>query len=185
MSHTTVKEKAKKAFDHLKKDFKYTNKLQAPRIEKVIVSTTIGSIKDAKKKELMLDRVTKITGQKPVTTTAKQSIATFKLRAGDPSGYKVTLRGEKMWSFLEKVVNIGLPRTKDFRGIAATGVDPMGNFSFGIKEHTVFPETSDENIADVFSLGVTVVTTSKAAPETKAFLDTLGFLFKKADEKKK
>lgn len=185
MAHTTVKEKAKKAFDHLKKDFKYVNKLQAPRIEKVIVSTTIGSIKDVKKKELMLDRLTKIAGQKPVTTTAKQSIATFKLRAGDASGYKVTLRGEKMWSFLEKVVNVGLPRTKDFRGIAATGVDPMGNFSFGIKEHTVFPETSDENIQDVFSLGVTVVTTSKNAGETKAFLDTLGFLFKKEVQKKK
>ncbi len=184
MKHITVKEKAKKAFENLKPDFKYTNKLQAPRIEKVIVSTTIGSVKDTKKKELMLDRMTKITGQKPVTTTAKQSIATFKLRAGDASGYKVTLRGERMWSFLEKVVQIGLPRTKDFRGVAATGVDPMGNFSFGIKEHTVFPETSDENIQDVFSLGVTVVTTSKKAAETKAFLDTLGFLFKKAEEKK-
>ena len=184
MKHITVKDNAKKAFEHLKSDFKYTNKLQAPRIEKVIVSTTIGSVKDTKKKELMLDRVTKITGQKPVTTTAKQSIATFKLRAGDPSGYKVTLRREKMWSFLEKVVHIGLPRTKDFRGVSATGVDPMGNFSFGIREHTVFPETSDENIQDVFSLGVTLVTTSKSAKETKAFLDTLGFLFKKAEEKK-
>ena len=185
MAHITVKEKAKKAFDNLKKDFKYTNKFQAPRIQKVIVSSTIGSIKDAKKKELMLDRLTKIVGQKPVTTTAKQSIATFKLRAGDPSGYKVTLRGEKMWSFLEKVVNVGFPRTKDFRGIASTGVDPMGNFSFGIKEHTVFPETSDENIQDVFSLGVTLVTSSKQVKETKAFLDTLGFLFKKIEEKKK
>jgi large subunit ribosomal protein L5 len=185
MKHTTVKDKAKKAFEHLHKDFKYVNKLQAPRIEKIIVSTTIGSVKDTKKKELMLDRMTKITGQKPVTTTAKQSIATFKLRAGDASGYKVTLRGEKMWSFLEKIVHIALPRTKDFRGVAATGVDPMGNFSFGIKEHTVFPETSDENIQDVFSLGVTLVTTSKDPKETKAFLDTLGFLFKKVEAKKK
>jgi large subunit ribosomal protein L5 len=185
MKHITVKEKAKKAFENLKSDFKYINKLQAPRIEKIIVSTTIGSIKDTKKKELMLDRLTKIAGQKPVTTTAKQSIATFKLRAGDASGYKVTLRGERMWSFLEKVVNIGLPRTKDFRGVAATGVDPMGNFSFGIKEHTVFPETSDENIQDVFSLGVTLVTSSSQAKETKAFLDTLGFLFKKVESKKK
>lgn len=184
MAHTTVKDKAKKAFENLKGDFKYTNKLQAPRIEKVIVSTTIGSVKDNKKKELMLDRVTRITGQKPVTTTAKKSIATFKLRAGDASGYKVTLRGEKMWSFLEKIVNIALPRTKDFRGVAVTGVDPMGNFSFGIKEHTVFPETSDESIQDIFSLGVTVVTTSKNAKETKTLLDTLGFLFKKVEDKK-
>ncbi len=177
--HVTVKEKAKKAFENLKKDFGYKNMLQAPRIEKVVVTTTIGSIKDAKKKELMLDRMAKITGQRPMTTQAKKSIATFKLRAGDASGYKVTLRGDKMWAFLDKVVNIALPRTKDFRGISATGVDGMGNFSFGIKENTVFPETADENVQDVFSLGATIVTTSKKQAETKAFLDTLGFLFKK------
>ena len=178
-SHTTVKEKAKKAFENLKGDIGYKNKLQAPRIEKVIVTTTIGSIKDAKKKDLILDRLTKITGQKPMITAAKKSIATFKLRAGDPSGYKITLRGDKMWAFLDKVVNIAFPRTKDFRGITETGVDGMGNFSFGVKENTVFPETADENIQDVFSLGATVVTTSKKKEETKAFLDTLGFLFKK------
>lgn len=178
-SHVTVKEKAKNAFDALKGQFGYKNKLQAPRIEKVIVSTTTGSIKDLKKRDLMGDRVAKITGQKPVITTAKKSIATFKLRTGDASGYKVTLRGDKMWAFLDKVVNIAFPRTKDFRGISATGVDNMGNFSFGIKENTVFPETSDENIQDIFGLGATIVTTSKNKEETKAFLDTLGFLFKK------
>lgn len=175
----TVKEKVKKSFDTLKGDFKYKNKLQAPSIKRVVVTTTTGSIKDPKKKELMLDRLTKITGQKPVVTIAKKSIAGFKLRAGDASGYKVTLRGDKMWAFLDKVVNIALPRTKDFRGIPASGVDEMGNFSFGVKEHTVFPETSDENIQDVFSLGATIVTTSKTKEETKALLDMMGFLFKK------
>ncbi len=181
MSHKniTIKEKVKKAFDTLKGDFKYKNKLQAPQIKRVVVTTTIGSIKDPKKKELMLDRLTKITGQKPVTTIAKKSVTGFKLRSGDASGYKVTLRGDKMWAFLDKVVNIAFPRTKDFRGITATGVDEMGNFSFGIKEHTVFPETSDENIQDVFSLGATIVTTSKTKAETKALLDIMGFLFKK------
>jgi large subunit ribosomal protein L5 len=138
MAHKTIKEKVKTTFDTLKGDFKYKNKLQAPQIKRVVVTTTIGSIKDPKKKELMLDRLTKITGQKPVTTLAKKSVAGFKLRAGDASGYKITLRGEKMWDFLEKVVTIALPRTKDFRGISATGIDSMGNFSFGIKEHTVF-----------------------------------------------
>jgi len=177
--HLTVKEKAKKAFDELKGTFGYKNKLQAPRIEKVVISTTTGSIKDVKKRDLMGDRVAKITGQKPVITTAKKSISTFKLRAGDASGYKVTLRGDKMWAFLDKVVNIAFPRTKDFRGVSATGIDNMGNFSFGIKENTVFPETSDENIQDIFGLGATVVTTSKSKEETKAFLDALGFLFKK------
>lgn len=178
-SQVTVKDKAKKAFENLKGQFGYKNALQAPRIEKVVVTTTIGSVKDKKKQELMLDRMAKITGQRPMTTEAKKSIATFKLRAGDASGYKVTLRGDKMWAFLDKMVNIGFPRTKDFRGISATGVDGMGNFSFGIKENTVFPETADENIQDVFSLGATIVTTSKTAEVTKAFLDTLGFLFKK------
>lgn len=179
MAHKTVKEKVKTTFDTLKGDFKYKNKLQAPQIKRVVVTTTIGSIKDPKKKELMLDRMTKITGQKPVTTLAKKSVAGFKLRAGDSSAYKITLRGDRMWSFLDKVVNIALPRTKDFRGISATGIDSMGNFSFGIKEHTVFPETTDENIQDVFSFGATIVTTSKTKEETKALLDTLGFLFKK------
>jgi large subunit ribosomal protein L5 len=179
MSHKTVKEKVKTTFETLKGDFKYKNKLQAPQIKRVVVTTTIGSIKDPKKKELMLDRLTKITGQKPVTTLAKKSVAGFKLRSGDASGYKVTLRGDKMWDFIEKVVNIALPRTKDFRGLSATGIDPMGNFSFGIKENTVFPETSDENIQDVFSFGATIVTTSKNKDETKALLDMIGFLFKK------
>ncbi len=179
MSHKTVKEKVKTTFDTLKGDFKYKNKLQAPQIKRVVVTTTTGSIKDPKKKELMLDRLTKITGQKPVVTIAKKSIAGFKLRAGDASGYKVTLRGDKMWAFLDKVVNIAFPRTKDFRGIPSSGIDDMGNFSFGIKEHTVFPETSDENIQDVFGLGATVVTTSKTKKETKALLDIMGLLFKK------
>jgi large subunit ribosomal protein L5 len=179
MAHKTVKEKVKTTFDTLKGDFKYKNKLQAPAIKRVVVTTTIGSIKDPKKKELMLDRLAKITGQKPVTTIAKKSVAGFKLRAGDASGYKVTLRGDKMWAFIEKVVNVALPRTKDFRGISASGIDDMSNFSFGIKEHTVFPETSDENIQDIFSLGATIVTTSKDKKEIKALLDLVGFLFKK------
>lgn len=179
MSHNTVKEKVKTTFDTLKGDFKYKNKLQAPRITRVVVTTTIGSQKDPKKKELMLDRITRITGQKPVTTLAKKSVAGFKLRAGDASAYKITLRGDKMWDFLEKVVNIALPRTKDFRGVSVTGIDTMGNFSFGIKEHTVFPETTDESIQDVFSFGATIVTTSKTKKETRALLDLIGFLFKK------
>jgi large subunit ribosomal protein L5 len=179
MSHKTVKEKVKTTFDTLKGDFKYKNKLQAPQIKRVVITTTIGSIKDPKKKELMLDRITRITGQKPVTTLAKKSVAGFKLRAGDASAYKITLRGDKMWDFLEKVINVAFPRTKDFRGVSATGIDDMGNFSFGIKEHTVFPETTDESIQDVFSFGATIVTTSKTKKETRALLDLIGFLFKK------
>ena len=143
--------------------------MQFPRLEKVILSTGTGKVADKKRKEFIGERIARIAGQRPSVASAKKSIASFKVRQGDAIGYRVTLRGERMINFLEKLIHVALPRTKDFRGVAATGVDPMGNFSFGIKEHTVFPETSDENIQDVFSLGVTLVTTSSQAKETKAF----------------
>lgn len=181
-NHLTVKEKAAKSFDSMKGDFGYKNKLQAPRIVKVTLSATTGSIKDPKKKELIGDRLNKIAGQKATPTAAKKSVASFKVRQGDKIGYQVTLRGERMWSFLEKLVNIALPRTRDFRGINANSVDAMGNYTLGIKEHTVFPETTDEEIKDVFGFAVTLVTSAKKKEETRAFLETLGFLFKKAEK---
>jgi len=101
------------------------------------------------------------------------------VREGDAVGYQVTLRGPRMNDFLNKVVNIALPRTRDFRGLNAESIDEMGNFNFGIKEHTVFPETADEELKDVFGMGITVVTTSKDKAETRVFLEHLGFLFKK------
>jgi large subunit ribosomal protein L5 len=161
------------------------NPMQAPRLVKVVVSTGIGSIKDKKKIELIADRMAKITGQKPSIRGAKKSIASFKTRTGDPSGYVVTLRGKRMTDFVDRLVHIALPRTKDFRGISRNGIDEMGNYTLGVKEHTIFPETSDEDLKDVFGLGIVVVTTSKKKDETLAFLEYLGFPFKKADEKKK
>ncbi len=160
-------------------EFKYKNKLQAPKIVKVVVSSTTGSIKDPKKKTLVGDRLTKITGQKVSEKAAKKSIATFKVREGDPVGYQVTLRGARMYDFLNKLIHIAFPRTRDFRGLSASSIDSMGNFTFGIKEHTVFPETSDEELKDVFGMAVTIVTTSTTKEETEAFLRELGFLFKK------
>ncbi|MEK7607531.1 MAG: 50S ribosomal protein L5 [Patescibacteria group bacterium] len=175
----TLKEKQHQAFEVMKNDFGYTNVMQAPKILKVVVAAGIGSFKDKKKVELAGDRIAKITGQKPVLRGAKKSIAGFKSREGDPMGYQVTLRGNTMWNFLEKLVNIALPRTKDFRGLPATSVDGMGGYSIGVREHSIFPETSDEELKDVFGLGVTVVTNVKKKEETKKFLELLGFPIKK------
>lgn len=176
---TDVRERADASFEAMKADFGYKNKLQAPKITKVIISSTTGSIKDPKKKTLVGDRLTKITGQKVSEKAAKKSIATFKVREGDPVGYQATLRGARMYDFLNKLIHIVFPRTRDFRGLDTKSIDAMGNFTFGLKEHTVFPETSDEELKDVFGMAVTIVTTSKTKQETEQFLRNIGFLFKK------
>lgn len=176
----SVKEKIAKAYDSMKADFGYTNKMQAPKIQKVVVSVGVGSQKDKKKIELIESRLQKITGQKPAARVAKKSIATFKVREGDLSGYQVTLRGPRMVDFLDRLINVSIPRTKDFRGISRNGVDEMGNYTLGIKEHTIFPETADEDIKDVFGMSVIVVTNIKDKKETLTFLETIGFPFKKA-----
>lgn len=181
MKHATVKEKATKIHDSLKGSFGYKNIMQSPKIVKVVLSATTGSIKDPKKKDLIGDRLAKIAGQQATKTAAKKSIASFKVRQGDAVGWQVTLRGERMWSFLEKLVNIALPRTRDFRGINDKSMDGQGSYTLGIKEHTVFPETADEDIRDVFGFAATIVTTSKKKEETRALLEQLGFRFKKAD----
>lgn len=181
-NHLTVKEKGATAYETLKGQFGYKNLLQAPKLVKITLSATTGSIKDPKKKDLIGDRLNKIAGQKSRPTTAKQSVASFKIRQGDKIGYQVTLRGERMWSFLEKLVNIALPRTRDFRGVEVKSIDAMGNYTLGIKEHTVFPETTDEEIKDVFGFAVTLVTSAKKKEETRALLEHFGFLFKKAEK---
>jgi large subunit ribosomal protein L5 len=174
-----VQDRAAVIFDALKAEYGYTNIMQSPKITKVIVTSATGSIKDPKKKALIGERLTRITGQKASEKAAKKSIATFKVREGDAVGYQITLRGPRMYDFLNKVVNVALPRTRDFRGMNAGSIDEMGNFNFGIKENTVFPETSDEELKDVFGLGITVVTTSKDKEQTRKLLEHLGFLFKK------
>jgi len=176
----SVKESINQAFITLKEQFNYTSPMQAPRVEKIIVSTGIGKVQtDKKKVALIADRLAKITGQKPKENAAKISVAGFKLREGNIIGYQVTLRGDRMHSFLDKLIDIALPRTRDFRGLDVQGIDEMGNYSLGIKEHTIFPETSDEDINDVFGLGVTVVTTAKSKEEAEAFLRSIGMPLKK------
>ncbi|MDO8594620.1 MAG: 50S ribosomal protein L5 [bacterium] len=180
----TIKEKQKEAFTALKEKMGYVNVMQTPRLQKIVVSAGVGSFKDKKKIEVVQDRLSKITGQKAAIRGAKKSIATYKTREGDTVGMQVTLRGPRMYAFLDKLLNIALPRTKDFRGISAKAIDEIGNITIGIPEHTIFPEAVDEDLRDVFGFGITVVTTAKTAPEAKAYFTYLGFPFKKKEEEK-
>jgi large subunit ribosomal protein L5 len=177
----TIKEKLNTVFSTLKESFAYKNTMQAPRIEKVVVSTGTGKIQDKQKIAVIVDRLARITGQKPSPRGAKQSIASFKLREGDVIGYQVTLRGARMRHFLDKLVNIALPRTRDFRGLKTSSIDEMGNYTIGIKEHTIFPETADEDIKDVFGLAITIVTTARTKEEADALLRHIGLPLQKAE----
>ena len=175
-----LKEKSKKAYQALKSVRGYKNPMQVPRIMKVVVSSGVGSFKDKAKFKVVEDRLARITGQKASVRGAKISIASFKSREGDTVGYQVTLRGKRMFDFLDRLLHIALPRTKDFRGISPNSADEMGNYTMGIKEHNVFPETSDEELKDVFGLAITIVTTAKSKEEVLAYLTYLGFPFKKS-----
>lgn len=179
----TIKQKQEGSFENLGKVLGFTNKYEAPVVTKVIVSVGFGSTKDKKKIELIANRLAKITGQKPAVRHAKMSIASFKLRAGEPVGYQVTLRGDRMNNFLDRLIHIALPRTKDFRGISRKSIDAMGNYTLGVKEHTIFPETADEDLKDVFGMAITIVTTSKDKKATETLMEYLGFPFKKDDKK--
>jgi large subunit ribosomal protein L5 len=177
----SVQTRIKTTFDALKQDFGYKNVNQVPTIEKVVVSVGTGRIDDKQKIALIQDRLAKITGQKPAPRPAKQSIASFKLREGDIIGYQVTLRGQRMVHFLDKLIHVALPQTRDFRGLKPTSIDDMGNYTIGIKEHTVFPETADEELKDVFGMSVTLVTTANTKPEAEALLRHLGLPLQKAE----
>lgn len=167
-----------KTFEALKGELGYTNVMQTPKVSKIVVSTGVGSLKDKKKIELIIERLTRITGQAPAVRGSKKSIANFKSRVGDVAGYQITLRGARMQSFLDKLIHIVFPRVKDFRGIKPTAIDEMGNISIGFKEHIVFPETSDEDTKDIFGLAVTIVTTAKSRKEAEAYLRYIGIPFK-------
>jgi len=177
----SVQARIKSAYTSLKDTFGYTNVHQAPGIDKVIVSVGTGRVDDKQKITLIQDRLAKITGQKPAPRPAKQSIASFKLREGDIIGYQVTLRGDRMIHFLDKLIHIALPQTRDFRGLRITSIDEMGNYTMGIKEHTIFPETADEDIRDVFGMSITIVTTASTRDESEAILRHIGLPLKKAE----
>ena len=169
------KQRQQTAYLALAGTFGYTSPMQGPRVSKIIVSTGVGKKRDKKQLEIIQDRLAKITGQKAAPRSARISIASFKVREGDTVGLQVTLRGGRMYDFLDKLIHIALPRTRDFRGISASAVDEMGNITVGIREHTIFPETSDEDLKDIFGLAITIVTTAKSKPEAEAFLRHLGF----------
>lgn len=173
-----TKEKQQTAFEALSQSQGYKNRMAAPRITKVVISTGVGKA-DKNKKQVVADRLARITGQKASPRAAKQSVASFKVREGDVVGYQVTLRGARMYDFLDKLIHIALPRTRDFRGIPATAIDDMGNLTIGIKENTIFPEAADEDLKDVFGLAITVVTTAKGKKEADAFFRHIGVPFKK------
>lgn len=187
MKHLTIKEKEAGAFEKMKSVFHYKNAMAVPRIKKIVVNTGTGTAmkKDKNKNDAIALRLAKITGQKGALRGAKQSISSFKIRQGDPIGVVVTLRGSRMYAFLEKLINIALPRTKDFRGINRKAVDNVGNLTLGIKEHTIFPETADEDIRDVFGMSITLVSSAKNKKEGTAFFEILGIPFKKEEESKK
>jgi large subunit ribosomal protein L5 len=171
------KEKVQTSFEALKEGFGYTNRLSAPRIVKVVVSSGVGKA-DKNRMQVVENRLARITGQKAAPRAAKASIAQFKMREGDIVGYQVTLRGARMYDFLDKLIHIALPRTRDFRGLPATAIDDMGNLTIGIKEHSIFPEAADEDLKDVFGLAITVVTTAKTKEEAEAFFRHLGVPFR-------
>jgi len=163
----------------MKEKFGYKNDLAVPRIIKVIVNTGVGSVKDEKQFEFIEKQLALIAGQKPAKRLAKKSIASFKLRQGALAGYSVALRSGRMYDFLDRLLNIAIPRIGDFRGLNPKAVDEAGNITIGIKEHTIFPEISEEEIKMIFGLEVTIVTTAKTREEALELFRLLGFPFKK------
>lgn len=175
-----IKEKQADAFKEMKDEFGFTSKLASPRLVKVVVSATTGRAKDKNRNDMVMNRIAKITGQKPLLRAAKKSIAAFKVREGDKIGVAVTLRGAQMFGFLDKFFNVAVPRMRDFRGFERKGIDEVGNMTIGIKEQTIFPETADEEVKDLFGMAVTIVTTAKGKKEAERFFEIIGVPFKKA-----
>jgi len=162
------------------KEFHYKSVMQVPRITKVVVNVGLGEALDnAKAIDFAVQDITSITGQKPVVTKAKKSIATFKLREGRSIGVKVTLRGERMWSFLSRLVHVALPRTRDFQGVPADSFDGRGNYTLGIREQLIFPEINYDKIDKIRGMEVTIVTTAQTDEEGRRLLGLLGMPYRR------
>jgi large subunit ribosomal protein L5 len=162
----------------LKSEFGYTNAMQVPRLEKIVVNIGLGeALTNAKAVDAAVGDLALITGQRAIVTKAKKSIATFKVREGNPIGAKVTLRGERMWDFLERLTRVALPRIRDFRGVSGKSFDGRGNYTLGMKEQLSFPEVEFDKIDRLRGLEVTIVTTAKSDEESKKLLAMLGMPF--------
>lgn len=177
---TTLKEKyINEVVPKLRETFNYANELQVPKLEKIVLNMGLGeAVRNPKIVEVAAQELTLIAGQKTVVTRAKKPIANFKLRADLPIGCKVTLRRGKMFDFFDRLVNIALPRVRDFRGISGKSFDGRGNFSMGITEHIIFPEIDYDKTESIKGLNITVVTTAKTDEEGKVFLKLMGMPFK-------
>jgi large subunit ribosomal protein L5 len=162
----------------LKSEFGYTNAMQVPRLEKIVVNIGLGeALTNAKAVDAAVGDLALITGQRAIVTKAKKSIATFKVREGNPIGAKVTLRGDRMWDFLERLTRVALPRIRDFRGVSGKSFDGRGNYTLGMKEQLSFPEVEFDKIDRLRGLEVTIVTTAKSDEESKKLLAMLGMPF--------
>ena len=171
---------AEKVAPELKKAFGYTSSMQIPRLSFISLNMGLGEASNNNKLiEEAVVELTAISGQKAVVTRARKSIAAFKLREGMPVGCRVTLRRDRMWDFLDKLMNFALARVRDFRGVPDRGFDGRGNFTLGIREHTIFPEINVDRVEHVKGMNVTIVTTATTDKEGKMFLDLIGMPFKK------
>jgi len=163
----------------LTKEFRYTSPMEVPRLEKIVLNMGLGeAIQNIKVLDAAMEELTLIAGQRPVVTRARKSIASFKLREGMPIGCMVTLRKGMMYDFFDKLVNVTLPRVRDFRGLSDKSLDGRGNFTLGIKEHIIFPEIDYDKIDKIKGLNITIVTTAKSDEEGKALLKMMGMPFK-------
>ncbi len=169
----------KEVLPTLKKEFKYKNRMEVPKLEKIVVNMGLGeAIQDIKILDNAVQELSMIVGQRPVVTKAKKSIATFKLRKGMSIGCMVTLRGDRMYEFFDRIVNVALPRIRDFRGIAPKSFDGRGNFSMGVKEQTIFPEVDYDKIDKVRGMNIVIVTSAKTDDEGRQFLRLMGMPFR-------
>ena len=164
----------------LKEEFGYKNVMQVPKLEKIVLSKGVGAaVSDKKLIDYAVDELTKITGQKAISTISKKDVASFKLRKGMPIGAKVTLRGERMYEFLDRLITSALPRVRDFNGIKATGFDGRGNYNLGVTEQIIFPEIDIDKVNKISGMDITFVTTASTDQEAKSLLAELGLPFKK------
>jgi large subunit ribosomal protein L5 len=167
----------------LTKQFSYHTRMQVPAIKKICINQGLGiAVSDRKLAETAVNEITTIAGQKAVTSKSKKDIANFKLRKGIPVGVRVTLRGERMYEFLDRLISTALPRIRDFRGINATGFDGSGNYTLGITEQIIFPEINMDKVSKIFGMDITFVTSATTDEEAKALLEAFGMPFKKITE---
>jgi len=166
--------------EQLKADLGLDNLMQVPRLEKIVVNMGVGdAVSQAKLLDGAIADLTIISGQKPMTTRAKKSIANFKLREGNPIGCKVTLRGDRMWEFFDRLVNLAIPRIRDFRGLPTKSFDGRGNYTFGVTEQLIFPEIDYDQVDTTRGMDITIVTTATTNDEGRALLDAFGFPFRR------